>query len=730
VLEATAALFVLPRIKLQKKIKILGKMARLLLFLTDAWTKQAKAKRKVTINMKWNHNAKFTPSLAWVFSLVCLFRWADVIRAAETDGIVASPSELTTWSIEKLLDAPVTIMRGHETVSQTPAAVSVVTQEDIRRSGATTLPEALRLVPGLDVAQVDAHQWAVSARGFNDVFANKLLVLQDGRSIYTPLFSGVLWDVQGTLMEDIERIEVVRGPGASLWGANAVNGVINIISRSAENTQGLLLTGAGGEQDRGMFGARYGGQITSNSFFRVYGTYFNHDDTVLPNGDEAPNHWQIARFGFRTDWRPSEQNLITFQGDGYAGWIHQVFGTFQPTNPATFTDWVKDEMQARGGNLLGRWTHTFSDTSELRAQVYYDRTEREATILNEKRDSFDLDLQEEFALGDRNRIVCGLGYRLDSDEQKNNSTIAFHPERQTVSLFSAFAEDELALVRDKLSLTLGSKFEHNDYTGFEIEPGARLLWSPWKHQTFWASISRAVRTPSRAEEDILLNQGHPVAPGVVAPTTTYGNENFKSEELTAYEFGYRSQVGAGVSFDLAAFYNNYDKLRSSETGPSPTQPVATPFIPLHLSNKLRGETYGAEVSATWKVTGNWRLQPSYTFLEMQLRNGDHSTDTASAALLEGESPRHQAVLRSSLDLPHGIELDAALRYVDSLPSLHVDSYVTVDARLAWQINPNWEVAIVGQNLVQDHHAEFAPTSIQTQPTEIPRTIYGKITWRF
>jgi iron complex outermembrane receptor protein len=655
--------------------------------------------------------------------------WLALARmgtAAENTNAV----DLTNLSIEQLMDIKVSILGPSETVSKTPAAVSVVTQDDIRRSGARNIPEALRQVPGLDVAQVDASQWAVSARGFNDVFANKLLVLQDGRSIYTPLFSGVLWDAQGTLMEDVDHIEVVRGPGATLWGANAVNGVINIITKSAADTQGGLATGGGGSQERGFAGARYGGTMGSNAFYRVYGTYENHDETELPDGGGGNNSWQVARGGFRTDWEPTAENTFTLQGDGYAGWINQVFRTYDPANPPTLARSVRDSMEIRGANVLGRWTHTFSDTSELKLQAYYDRTERDAPIIHEARDTLDLDLQHSFAVGDRNELIWGADYRLSSDRERNNPTISFTRTSEVLNFISAFVQDEIALVKDRLSLTVGSKLEHNDYSGLEVQPGARLLWTPVARQTFWTSVSRAVRTPSRVEESIILNQSREVAPNFFVPLTTAGSQNFKSEELMAYEAGYRTQPCKKISLDVALFYNDYDRLRSiaQQSSFDPTQ--------FYLANNISGDTYGAEATATWRVLKWWRLQPSYTWLQMNLQAHTDSngyTDTAGVQQAEGSSPQNQFSLRSSMDLPHGVTFDTTLRYVDRLPAFRIGSYFELEARLGWQITKNLEVAVVGQNLLHDRHEEFGPSSVQTQNgnvSAIPRSVYGKVTWRF
>jgi iron complex outermembrane receptor protein len=595
----------------------------------------------------------------------------------------------------------------------------------------------------MDVGRLDPSQWAASARGFNDLFANKLLVLQDGRSIYTPLFSGVFWDVQGAMLEDIDRIEVIRGPGATLWGANAVNGVINIITKSARETQGTLISGGGGTEERAFGSIRYGGKLGENAFFRVYATYFNRNNAATPDGQQADDGMQLGRWGFRVDWEPSSQNRFTFQGEAYRGEIHQVFGTFDTNNPITgFNTSVHDEFDVTGGHLLGRWSHTFSAKSDLQLQMYYDRTERNTVIFDEKRDTFDIDFQHRFELAQRNDLVWGAGYRVTADKVGNSPTISLNPDRRTVQLFSGFVQDEIALIPERLRLTVGSKFEHNDYTGFEVQPGGRLLWTPEEHHTVWGSVSRAVRTPSRSEVDVILNQGLP--PGALFPAsppaviTIYGDRDMGSEELLAYEIGYRLQPFKKLSLDLAAFYNDYDHLRSLEHGDSRTQPpsvapsvLARGAIPIamHPENKLFGDPYGLEAAATLELTPWWRIQGSYSFLEMQLYKRAGSTDTSSI-LDDGKSPEQQGMLRSSFDLPYNLSLDCAGRYVDTLPTLNIGSYVELDARLGWRPTKNLEVAVVGQNLVHAHHREFSPSFIKTQQGEIERGVYGKVTWRF
>lgn len=644
------------------------------------------------------------------------------------------PSELGSMDIEELMKIRVTsVSRKEEALANTAAAVYVLTPEQIHRAGFNTIPETLRIAPGLEVARLDAHDWAISSRGFNDVFANKLLVLFDGRSVYTPLFSGVFWDVQDTLLEDLDRIEVIEGPGATIWGANAVNGVINIITKSARETQGALLTAGGGTADQVVAGARYGGQLTSNVYYRVYGKYVQSDAFPFENGSRGYDSSQMSRGGFRLDWEAPNENHVTFQGEIYDGQEHQIF--IVPTFLPPFSLPVQDRIDLSGGNVLGRWTRSFSEDSNLQLQMYYDRTYRNSGIFREDRHTGDIDAQYRFAAGRRNDIVAGFGYRISSDDLGNTTTISHSPSSRAINLFSSFIQDEITLVEEKLHLVLGSKFEHNDFTGFELQPSGRILWRPSPPHTIWSAISRAVRTPSRAEDDIRLNQQ--IAPaGVFGPLPTefvlFGDRSFQSEKLVAYELGYRAELHKSLFLDLAAYYNDYDDLRSIEPGtpfqeasPGPLHTV-NPFT---VRNLLEGSTYGGTAALTWQVNNWWRLRPSYTFLEMELHRKPGSLDNTSI-LAEGNSPRHQVYLFSTVDLTSQIAFDSNLRYVDRLPNLQTPGYVELDLRLGWKPLHNLELSLVWQNLLHDRHPEFNRSFVNNPRTEIERSFFGKLTWRF
>lgn len=666
-----------------------------------------------------------------ILGLACL-TWLTAhspATGAEAPAAAATKPDLTALSLEDLAQIKVTsVSKKEEALVRAPAAIHVLTQEDIRRSGVTSIAEALRLVPGMQVARQNAHTWAISARGFNDTFANKLLVLMDGRSVYTPLFSGVFWDVQDTLLDDIDRIEVIRGPGSTLWGANAVNGVVNIITKRAQDTQGALVTVGGGTEDQGFVGVRYGMKLSDTLFFRLYGKGFLQDHSAQLGGGDANDEWRQARGGFRLDWEPSDVSQFTFQGDIYGAGFHQTLTS--PSLVPPFSTTAENVGWTAGGNLLGRWVRQFSDDSDLRVQTYYDRTIRDLGFFAESRDTWDLDAQHRLRVGERHELIYGMDYRLLHDDvYKQSFDVSLSSLSESRQLFSFFLQDQIDLVPDTLKLTLGAKVERNDYTGWSFQPNARLAWSPHSQHHFWAAVSRAVRTPSRAEQSVRLNAS--AGPG---PTlfSIFGSTEFGDERLMAYEIGHRWQPRPDLSFDTALFYNDYSNLSSTETGTpfveaTPAPPHVT--VPLTLANRSYGETYGAEISGRWQPEDWWRLSASYTHLTMQLHAKPGSTDTGQLGV-EGASPRHQFTLWSSWDLPRDFTFDTTLRYVDNLRAVQVPAYLALDARIAWRPRPNLEIAVVGQNLLDSRHPEYQPRFIQTGRTEVERAVYGKVTLKF
>ena len=635
--------------------------------------------------------------------LFCFLGWSALGQTSDspavTNDVKESISRLKKMSLDELFQQKVTIVsRTPEKLTQAPSAVQVITGDDIQRSGATTLPEALRLASNLQVAQTSSRDWAISARGFNQPggLSDKLLVMIDGRSIYTPLFAGVFWDVQNVLLADIDRIEVVSGPGGSLWGANAVNGVINIVTKSARDTQGTYIAGSGGSflQDFGAF--RYGDHLGTNLFFRVYGQRFDHDSALAANAHDATNSWDMTQGGFRMDWLPQDVNTITLQGDVYSG-TEQSF----PKN--TTVD---------GENMLGRWTHVFSEDSDLSVQSYFDRTWRDIPgTFGEDLKTYDFDFQHRLPLGSRQSILWGFDYRLQQDDVKNVAPgpVAFYPPKFNMQLFSGFAQDEITLVRDRLKLTLGTKLEHNDFSGLEVQPSGRLAWTPDDRQTVWAAISRAVRSPSRIDRDYHI----PATP----PFFVNGGLNINSEKLLAYELGYRVQPSRRLSFSLATFFNQYDDVRSLEADPA----TGT----FKIENGLGGQSIGAELSGSFQAADWWRLRAGCTFLRDRVWQKPGHVDFNNA---RGElnDPRNQVMLQSIMNLPANFQFDLTGRYVDTLPAPNVPAYFACDARLAWQFKNHLEFSLVGQNLV-GKHAEFGPAATRQ---EIPRSVYGKVTWRF
>jgi iron complex outermembrane receptor protein len=626
-------------------------------------------------------------------ALIALLSLILVCRAGAETNNVTSPEELKRLSLEALMDQDVTVVtRSPEKLSQSASAVQVISGEDIHRSGATSLPEALRLAPNLQVAQVNSHDWAISARGFNNTLANKLLVVIDGRTVYTPLDAGVFWDAQNVLLDDIDRIEVVSGPGGALWGANAVNGVINIVTKSAKDTQGMLIEGGGGSFLQDFGAVRYGGSNGTNLFYRVYAQRFDRDGTVFPNGNDALDSSDMSQGGFRMDWYPSEANTLTVQGDAYAG-------SQGATNGDTFID---------GQNVLGRWSHTISDTSDLTLQAYFDRTWRDIPALGaEDLKTYDIDFQFRFALGQRQNVTWGAGYRLMEDAVKNGPGIAFVPPDRNMQLFSGFVQDQIALVPDYLQLTLGTKLEHNDFSGFEVQPSARLAWTPAERHTVWAAISRAVRSPSRIDSDVRV-PGNP-------PFQIVGDKNFESETVLAYEAGYRVRPLDRLNLSLASFYNDYDRLRSLDRS------IPAGFV---FGNGFEGQTWGFELTGTYQATDWWRLRAGYTYLNKLLWTHNPA---ANPTVREGNDPENQFLIQSILDLPAHFQFDVVGRYVDTLENPHVPSYVSFDARLAWRWRDNLEISIVGQNLWDDQHPEFGAGPTRE---EIPRSVFGKVAWSF
>jgi len=688
------------------------------------------------LNMLFNRNHKSGPAMGAGRILLAGFLAVCLTATTEAQSSRSVP-DVTAMSMEDLMNMQVTsVSKRTQKVADAAAAIFVITQDDIRRSGANSIPEALRLVPGLQVARIDQNKWAIGSRGFNGRFDNKLLVLIDGRSVYTPLFSGVYWNVQDVMLEDVDRIEVIRGPGATLWGANAVNGVINVITKKAKSTQSAVVTAGAGTEERAAGGVRYGGKVGDNSYFRAYTKYFNWGPSAYPSGMTAHDGWDALRGGFRADWTPAGANSFTLQGDIYRSRFNETLTVASLSAP--YSNTFPNDGKYSGGNILGRWNHT-SEGSSISLQMYYDNTTiTDHSLFGDHQNIFDIDFQHGFHAGDSQQFVWGLGYRSIRDKNDPSFTVSLDPNRVTLNQFSAFLQDEISLVDNRLQITLGSKFERNKFTGIEIEPNARLLWNLTPNQSIWTAVSRAVRTPALTEEGLRLNSAviPPGTPSNPAPlpavVAVFGSHQFNSEDLLAYEVGYRAQVTSNLTFDLATFYNNYTNLRSAEPGtpfvegsPAPTD-IVIPFV---AANKMSGGTYGVELFADWKVVPKWRLAGSYSYLQMNIHKNSDSLDPTPDNP-NGSSPRHQWYLRSSVDLPKHFEQDTTLRFVDHLPSLGLPGYYSLDAHLGWRPVTKLELSIGGQNLLNNRHLEFMPDFVNTSPTVVKRSIFGSITVKF
>ena len=670
--------------------------------------------------------------------IICIIFFTSlttIVGANESKDNNDNPIDFIKLSIEELMDVEITtVSKKKEKLFEAAAAVYVITREDIRRSGATSIPEALRMAPGLQVARIDSNKWAVSSRGFNDRFSNKLLVLIDGRTIYTPVFAGVFWDRRDTLLEDVDRIEVIRGPGATLWGANAVNGVINIITRNAKETHGGLVIAGGGTDERGFGSIRYGGKLTKNVSYRVYTKYFNRDSFVNSSNHDASDGWEELRGGFRVDWEKSDQDSITFSGGFFNGnsGEKQTIGSLSPS----FGKTVDIDLDNTGLHFLSEWKHIFSEKADMSLRFYYDRTDYRTEIFREIRDTFDLDFQHHFALGSAHEILWGARYHFTIDDTNDKFGVSFDPNARNDQLFSAFIQDKISFIPNILHLTLGSKFEHNDYTGIEVQPSSRLIWTPNERHTLWGAISKAVRSPAVIESDGRINFQpfrNPLNPeGIPILPTIFGDHDFESEDLVAYELGYRIHPTKKLTFDIAGFYNVYRNLRTLEPGNLFAEAFPAPLhlvIPINANNKMDGETYGVELAVDWKPFNWWRLKGTYTFLDMQLHLDKDSKDPLTE-LEEERIPHNQVSLRSMMDLPYDLEFDVGFRYVDNVPTAKVESYISMDVRLGWRPTRDIEISIVGQNLFDSDHQEFLSAFFDVQPTEIERGVYASVKWEF
>ena len=616
--------------------------------------------------------------------LATLGPWA----AAAAEG--ARPmGELVEMSLEELATMRVTsVSRRAESLAQAPASIYVISSEDIRRSGAATLAEALRLAPNLQVAQINSRTYAITARGFNSSIANKLLVMIDGRTVYSPVFSGVFWDQQDVMLEDVERIEVVSGPGATQWGANAVNGVINVITRPAGATQGALATGRAAQSYSGA-AARYGGAVADTPF-RLYATAKDFDATENARGVSLADGWRRWQAGLRADRTTPDGDLVLL-ADAYGGDAR----TATPLGTPSFS----------GASVLGRYTLRRADGAELRVQAFADRADRDdVLVFRDRMRTYDLEGQLALAPQGLHRVMVGGGYRQATDRVEPTPLVTFMPTTRDLSWANVFVQDEFQ-VTERVELMGGVKLERNVYTGWEVLPSLRLAWTPDPTELVWAALSRAVRAPARLDRDIFI-PGRP-------PFLVAGGPDFQSEIANVLEIGYRASPSKATTFSITAFHNVYDRLRSARGAPAV------------IENGIEGRASGLEMSGTWQAASAWRLAAGATFLDQHLRLKTGSTDTTAPAAL-GNDPRFQWMLRSSATLARGLEADILVRRVGALPDPALPAYTAVDVRLGWHAAPQVELALGVRNAFDPGHPEFGNAATASQ---VPRTVFVSVAWR-
>ncbi len=637
---------------------------------------------------------------------------------------------LADASLEQLLNTNVTsVSKKEQKLARTAAAVFVISQDDIRRSGAASLPDVLRMVPGVEVAQIDANAWAVSIRGFNNRYSTKLLVLVDGRSVYTPSFSGVYWDQVDLPLEDIERIEVIRGPGATVWGANAMNGVINIITKSSKVTKGGLAEVTAGTGIEPVSMVQYGDSIGSTGSYRAFTKYSRFTNSTLLDGSAAADGWSRIDGGFRTDWALTPRDSVTVQGDLFSNQGGQTRYHWFESVP--FDQPFAQSIDAAGGNLVAGWNHTSAGGSETSVRGYFDTYRRNDLGTTELMKTLDVDFQNHFSAGESQDIVWGAGFRTVRSGAVAGYPIGISPPLETDQLYSAFFQDEIAL-NPNVWLTLGSKVEHNHYTGFEYEPSVRVAWTPTDRHTIWAAASRAIRQPSRGETGVSLELAEiPLDPNTLLITRLYGNPHFQSEELRDVEIGYRAQWTARISFDVDAFLSFYRHLQTLEVQPEVVNAALFPVrieIPIIYGNLGRATNYGGEASLSWAASSRWRIAPGYSWLHENPSLEPGSTDQLSRDLLM-DSPRQTFQVRSAVNPGHRLEWTQTLYWTAHLVDGTIPNHARLDTRLAWKPVEKIEISLVGQNLLRPRFLEFSDTA-QIAASQVERSVFGKITWAF
>jgi iron complex outermembrane receptor protein len=643
------------------------------------------------------------------------------------DGSQQNP--LKTLSLEQLGNIEVTtVSREPEAVRKTPAAIYVITQDDIQRSGASNIPEALRLAPGVEVARITSGEYAIGIRGFNSRLSRSVLVLIDGRTVYSTFTAGTYWETQDTLIQDIDRIEIIRGPGGTIWGPNAVNGVINIITKNTKDTQGLLGMAGGGNVEQDFGDARFGSGNGKGFTYRVYAKGFGWAPQYHPDGDNYDD-WHSGQGGFRLDWNARDGDTYRLQGDVYGQDLGErvTVTTYNPPANAT----IDGDASLYGGNVLWSWRRVQGEGRDIQLAAYYDHTTRNELNFGDIRNTVNVDYLERFLFRGQ-KLSWGATLRFShGNEVELFSGLTFVPAQRTDQLYQGFVQDEIPLVRNRLSAVVGTKVLKTNYTGVLAEPSARLLYTPSATQTIWAAYTHALRTPADVERDFNLSSFlGDASNGLPIFARFSANPAFRSGQLNGYELGYRGLAGSRFSVDIDGFYNHYGDLFSEdlialdviETNPPPTHLL----ISAQFGNGLVASTTGMELAPEWRPEPWWRLRGSYSFLDMHVEKGTNSKDIGSAPTVQGSSPEYQALIQNGFDLPKSVNVDMEVRYVSALPGIQVPSYWTGGATVQWAASRHIQLKAVGENLFQPHHVEFVYDP--GPPTGIRRGFYGQITF--
>jgi Outer membrane cobalamin receptor protein len=630
----------------------------------------------------------------WLAGLCAAACITGTAMAAEQRGL----EELKRLSLDELLKLEVsTVSRKNERWWAAPSGIDVVTGDEIRRAGVQNIPDALRLATGMHVAQSSARSWGVSLRGMNVLAANKISVLMDGRSLFTPFFSGVNWESQDTFLEDIDRIEVVRGPVGALWGAFAVNGFVQILTKPAWDTQGWLASAAAGDEDPLSLSFRYGGKLGADVYYRTYAKYWQTEWTYDASGRRTQPATDFFQTGFRVDALRGNDTTATVQGDYF-----------------TNRDLPLDRPQAEvsGFNLLGRWRRSFTTDSNLEAQAYFDHTFRTIPTQFEERRNTVSGSVKYHAVRGRHDVLVGVDALVSRDRIGNIGFAVLEPGERTTHTVGIYVQDTYQVVPDRVAATFAVKGEHNTFSGFEYQPSLRAAWTPTERTTVWSAVSRAVRTPVRVDEDLAIRFG--------GMELFAANDDFETEEAIAWELGWRHQVGSMLTFDVSAFHYDYDHLRS-------TEPLGAEPLPATFKNMLNAKSKGAEIAVMLQPMSRVFLKGSYRYLDLEFSRDPGSVDT-SGGNSEGNDPRHVATIGAHFDLPGGVELDTFLRHASALPNPAADGYTTVDVRLGWRVSSQWEIAVSGRNLLDAQHVEFVTTNSLNE--QVPRRWLVKATWRY